>query len=161
MTFVPTCLKACAAGAAAFLMSTSYSATASAQDFVSFLWGGDEKHGGGRKTVAFSSQYKPGQIIVSAALVDDVLGLVLLAVLTALIKTGELPGLASIAWLVAEVVLFFAICTTLGLYVLPRLARRLKGLLIEEMEFSMLLVVAFGFSMLAEARRVRRRTRRT
>lgn len=65
MTFVPTCLKACAAGAAAFLMSTSYSATASAQDFFSFLWGGDEKHGGGRKTVAFSSQYKPGQIIVS------------------------------------------------------------------------------------------------
>lgn len=94
---------------------------------------------------------KPGQIIVSAAVFDDVFGLVLLAVLTALIKTGELPGLASLAWLLAKVALFFALCTALGLYVLPRLARRLKGLLIEEMEFSMLLVVALGFSMLAEA----------
>lgn len=94
---------------------------------------------------------KPGRIIVSAALFDDVFGLVLLAVLTALIKTGELPGAVALLWLLAKVLLFFAICTALGLLVLPRLARRLKGLLIDEMEFSMLLVVALGFALLAEA----------
>lgn len=60
-----TFTKAFAAGAAAFLMSTAFSATASAQDFFSFLWGGDEKHGGDRKVVSFSPQYKPGQVIVS------------------------------------------------------------------------------------------------
>lgn len=58
-------LKACAASAAVLLMSTTYSATASAQDFFSFLWGGDEKHGGDRKNVSFPSQYNAGQVIVS------------------------------------------------------------------------------------------------
>jgi L,D-transpeptidase catalytic domain len=66
MTSVPNYLKACATGAAALLlMCTTFPATASAQDFFSFLWGGDESHGGGRKTVSFSPQYKPGQLIVS------------------------------------------------------------------------------------------------
>lgn len=66
MKSVPhTLSRVAAAGAAAVLMSTAFSATASAQDFFSFLWGGDEKHGGNRKTVSFSPQYKPGQVIVS------------------------------------------------------------------------------------------------
>ena len=37
---------------------------ASAQGF-DFLWGGSAEFGGGRQTIPFSSQYKPGQIIVS------------------------------------------------------------------------------------------------
>ncbi len=66
MTSVSTTfLKACAASAAALLMSTTFTATASAQDFFSFLWGGDEQHGGGRKTVSFPGQYNAGQVIVS------------------------------------------------------------------------------------------------
>ncbi|MGD9669491.1 MAG: L,D-transpeptidase [Hyphomicrobiaceae bacterium] len=60
-----TFLKTCAASAAALLMSTTFTATASAQDFFSFLWGGDEKHGGDRKNVSFPSQYNAGQVIVS------------------------------------------------------------------------------------------------
>ena len=32
---------------------------------VDFLWGGSSDFGGGRTTVAFSNQYKPGQVIVS------------------------------------------------------------------------------------------------
>lgn len=40
-------------------------ATASAQDLISFLWGGDQEHGGGRKTVSFPTSHKPGQVIVS------------------------------------------------------------------------------------------------
>lgn len=58
-------LKVCAASAAAFVMTTTFSATASAQDLFSFLWGGDEKHGGDRKTVSFPGQYNAGQVIVS------------------------------------------------------------------------------------------------
>ncbi len=38
---------------------------ASAQTLVDFLWGGSSEWGGGRQTVSFSSQYKPGQVIVS------------------------------------------------------------------------------------------------
>lgn len=53
--------------AAAFGLAASIVApvTASAQDLISFLWGGDTEHGGGRKTVNFPASYKPGQIIVS------------------------------------------------------------------------------------------------
>ncbi len=39
--------------------------SAMAQDLISFLWGGGSEWGGGRQTVSFSPQYKPGQIIVS------------------------------------------------------------------------------------------------
>ncbi len=37
---------------------------ANAQGF-DFLWGGGDDYGGGRKVIAFNSQYKPGQVIVS------------------------------------------------------------------------------------------------
>ena len=32
---------------------------------LDFLWGGDADWGGGRSTVSFSTQYKPGQVVVS------------------------------------------------------------------------------------------------
>ena len=43
----------------------STSQTAKAEDLVDFLWGGSDEYGGGRSTVSFDPQYKPGQIIVS------------------------------------------------------------------------------------------------
>jgi lipoprotein-anchoring transpeptidase ErfK/SrfK len=51
-----------AAAAMALLGAVSLPTIASAQDSY---WGGTSEWGGGRSTVAFSSQYKPGQIIVS------------------------------------------------------------------------------------------------
>jgi lipoprotein-anchoring transpeptidase ErfK/SrfK len=38
---------------------------ASAQSFIDFLWGGEAEWGGSRQVVSFSTQYKPGQVIVS------------------------------------------------------------------------------------------------
>jgi len=57
------------AGSAVALLIGAASAPAAnaADDFVNFFWGGDSEWGGGRQTVAFSPQYKPGQIIVSFA----------------------------------------------------------------------------------------------
>ena len=60
-----TSTKAFLAGAFALAATAAMPASANAQDLISFLWGGDQEHGGGRKTVSFSSQYKPGQIVVS------------------------------------------------------------------------------------------------
>ncbi len=37
-----------------------------------------------------------GQVIISAAIFDDILSLILLAILTALIKTGEPPGIMAL-----------------------------------------------------------------
>ncbi len=92
-----------------------------------------------------------GKMIVSAAIVDDILGLLLLAVLTAVIRTGEMPGAAGLAWLAGQIMLFLVIVMAVGLYVLPRLERAFKRSMSEEFEFSMLVVVALGFAVLAEA----------
>ncbi|MCB1087303.1 MAG: cation:proton antiporter [Verrucomicrobiae bacterium] len=91
-----------------------------------------------------------GKIIISAALFDDVLGLFLLAVLTALLQTGEFPSLSGFAVLIGRILLFFGLTTAAGLFILPFLARRFKRLYLEELEFSMLLVVSLLFSAIAE-----------
>lgn len=62
---LPSLLRRSAFAASAFLTAALAPATASAQDLISFLWGGTEEYGGGRQTVRFSPQYKAGQIIVS------------------------------------------------------------------------------------------------
>jgi len=92
-----------------------------------------------------------GRIIVSAAVIDDVLSLLLLAVMTAFIQTGEMPGTKSLLILGGKIALFFVITTLLGMYVLPFIARFItRRISIDESEFSLLLIVALGFSVLAE-----------
>ncbi len=92
-----------------------------------------------------------GQIIVSAAVIDDTLSLVLLAALTAIINTGSIPDLASLAALSGKVALFFLIAGGVGHFIFPRIGRLLKKCRAEELEFSMLLIAALGYAMLAEA----------
>lgn len=95
---------------------------------------------------------KEGQTIVSAAVIDDVISLVLLAVLTAFLKTGEMPGWDGVLLLVGKIILFFAITIAVGLYALPKLLSKVsKKINIEESEVSFLLIVAFSFAVLAEA----------
>lgn len=94
---------------------------------------------------------RAGQLIVSAAVIDDVLSLILLAVLTSVIKTGGLPDAAGVAMLVVQAVAFFVVTVLAGIYVLPWLGRRVHVLQIDELEFSGLLVVGLGFALLAES----------
>jgi Kef-type K+ transport system membrane component KefB len=94
---------------------------------------------------------KPGQVIVAAALFDDVFSLVLLAVLTAIARTGEIPAAAELAWLGTKVLAFFAIAFVLGRFVLPRVGETLRRLQLEYIEISVLLAWALGLAVLAEA----------
>ncbi len=94
---------------------------------------------------------KSGMAIVSAAVIDDVLSLILLAVLTAVIKTGTIPGGMKLAYLVIKVVLFFGITTLIGHYIFPAVGKFLQKTKAEEFELSTLLVVAFAYAQLAEA----------
>jgi Kef-type K+ transport system membrane component KefB len=94
---------------------------------------------------------RAGRVIVSAAIFDDIFGLILLAILTALLGTGELPDTAGVLLLVGRIVLFFVITTVLGLWVLPYAAKLLRKFWVEELEFSALLIVALVFCVLAEA----------
>lgn len=93
---------------------------------------------------------RAGKLILSAAIFDDVLSLLLLAVLTALINTGQAPDAMGLLWLVGKIALFFGITTVCGLYVFPLLYKMIRRWWIEELEFSALLIVALAFAVLAE-----------
>lgn len=92
-----------------------------------------------------------GQIIVSAAIFDDVLGLALLATLTAMIGTGVPPTANAFLILGAKVVLFVAAVVALGIFVVPRAGRALRRLRAPESELGMLLIAALAYAVLANA----------
>jgi len=90
-----------------------------------------------------------GQIIVSAAVFDDILSLILLAWLTGLMEAGPASGFAIVP-LAVNVLAFFAITTVIGVFVFPFGGRFMRGIKQKEFEFSALLVAAFAFAVLAE-----------
>lgn len=93
---------------------------------------------------------KVGQMIVSAALFDDVFSLVLLAALLAAIRTGGLPSATEIAALLGNIALFFAITIGIGLFVIPKVGHLVGRAKVAEFELSALLVCALGYAYLAE-----------
>ena len=92
-----------------------------------------------------------GQTIVGAAIVDDVLGMFLLAIMTSIIQTGSMPDPVSLLYLLGKIVLFFVITISLGVHVYPKVSRGLKALQIAAIEFSALMSVALAYGLLAEA----------
>lgn len=92
-----------------------------------------------------------GKIIVSAAIFDDVLSLLLLAVLTAVARTGELPELGGIMRLSGKIALFFTVTFAIGHFLFPRVGKLIKRFQADEFELSVLLIVAMSFAWLAEA----------
>lgn len=93
---------------------------------------------------------KVGHTVVYAAIFDDVIGLFLLAVLTAVIETGHIPDITSFALLLLKIGMFFAVVIGLGVHVYPRVSRRLQALQTASAEFSILMAVALCYALLAE-----------
>ena len=94
---------------------------------------------------------KAGRIIVSAAIVDDILSLILLTVLTAMISTGTAPSFGEMGTMGLQVVGFFGVSTVLGVYGLPRMSRLIKRATSSEFAFGSLLILALAEALLAEA----------
>ena len=95
-------------------------------------------------------QTRVGQVVIAAAVIDDVLSLVLLAILTALINADETLTLASVGRIVGGVVVFLTLALLLGRYALPWIGRLVRKLMLDHAEFSLLLVFGFGLAVLAE-----------
>ncbi|MEQ9519198.1 MAG: cation:proton antiporter [Parvibaculum sp.] len=91
-----------------------------------------------------------GQMIVAAAIFDDILGLFLLAMLTSLISSGGVPDVASLGLLSAKMGLFFVVTILVGVHVYPRVTERLKTLDLAAVEFSTLLGVSLAYAAFAE-----------
>ncbi len=93
-----------------------------------------------------------GKAVIAAALWDDLLSLFLIALLLAAIG-GEASGsftLANLLPVIGKVLLFFAITIPAGVYVLPWVAKSFRYLSIPEVDFSMLLIGALAYAVLAE-----------
>jgi len=90
-----------------------------------------------------------GRTIVSAAVYDDVFSLALLAVLTALIRSGTVPGAGELLLIGGKILLFFVAVYAVG-KILPRLGRLVRRSRLEELEFSFVVVLALGLAVLAE-----------
>ena len=55
-----------------------------------------------------------GRVVITAALIDDIIGMVLLGILTSILATGGIPDVSSILLILAQVAIFFGVTWTLG-----------------------------------------------
>lgn len=91
-----------------------------------------------------------GRVLITAALFDDILGLFLLALLSSMIASGELPGPLAFAILLAKVIAFFVTTGLLGVHVYPRISKKIHRREAAEIEFGALVIVALAYGFLAE-----------
>ena len=88
--------------------------------------------------------------IISAAILDDVFSLILLAVMISIIGTWVSPDAARIAQLCGEALLLFGVAILFGMTVYPLGGRLVKSFRSDEIDFTALLVVVFAYALLAE-----------
>jgi Kef-type K+ transport system membrane component KefB len=90
--------------------------------------------------------------VIAAALWDDLLSLLLLALLLAAIGDNYSNSFQSegIFLLIGKVVLFFGVTIPVGLFGFPLIGRYLRHLHFPEVDFSMLLIAALAYAVFAE-----------
>jgi len=91
-------------------------------------------------------------IILGAAVIDDVLGLIVLAIITGIIlgaNTGAVLGTTAILWLVAKIAASLIGSLVLGVLLVPRLMRQIARLRSEGILFTFSLAFCFLLSYLA------------
>ena len=93
---------------------------------------------------------RAGSIIVDAAVVDDIIGLILLAILVSMIGSGHFPQPSDLALILGKVAAFFAVSGVLGILVLPRIDGYLPKTRAPEMHFTIVLVIGVALATIAE-----------
>ncbi|BFH67440.1 MAG: cation:proton antiporter [Paenibacillus dendritiformis] len=91
---------------------------------------------------------REGTTILGAAVVDDVLVVILLAFMLSLLGAGTEQ--ASLGWIVGKKVIFFAGAIAAGIFAVPLLMRWLAPLKVSEAVISAALIICFAFSYAAE-----------
>jgi len=94
---------------------------------------------------------KEGVTLLGAAVVDDVLAILLLAFFVALVGGSGAKGLVGIIGIVARMVIFLALGIVLALRLLPRLTSRVERLPVSESLMTWVVVVCLFFAWAAEA----------
>jgi Kef-type K+ transport system membrane component KefB len=93
-----------------------------------------------------------GKAVIAAALWDDLLSLFMIALLLSAIgshATGDF-SLVNLLPIVGKVLLFFAITIPIGLFIFPWIGKSFHHLSFPEVDFSMLLIAALAYAVMAE-----------
>jgi Kef-type K+ transport system membrane component KefB len=99
-------------------------------------------------------QTKEARIILGAAVIDDVLGLIVLAVVSGIITSAEMGqpmAVGSLFQLIGVAILFLGGSLAFGVFVIPRLMKQLSKLQTGGVMFTSTLVFCFGLAYLANA----------
>jgi Kef-type K+ transport system membrane component KefB len=98
-------------------------------------------------------QTRESKIILGAAVIDDILGLVILAVVTGVIaaaNTGSSLATSDILWILVKAVIFLVGAVTIGSWLSPRLFRLASQLRVRGILLVVALVFAFSLAYLAD-----------
>ncbi|MCX2679035.1 cation:proton antiporter [Galbibacter sp. EGI 63066] len=90
-------------------------------------------------------------VLMAGALISDSFALIIFAGISSFIDAGSV-NTSEIAIVAGKVLLFFAVTSALGLFVLPKLGKLLTNNKIKNrtFHFTLLLIIVFGFAELAE-----------
>lgn len=91
-----------------------------------------------------------GQIVVAAAVIDDILSLILLAVLTSVLSSSEPLTLQGSAIIVGKVAIFFGVAFVAGRFLLPILGTLIGRAVVEYAEFTLAILFGLLLSVTAE-----------
>lgn len=92
-----------------------------------------------------------GRVAIAAAVMDDIIGLVLLGIVTSMIATGSFPGLPYMAIVLAKVAIFFGATWLLGHKLAAPFWRAIQKVHMPGMRLMALLSIALIYGLFAEA----------
>jgi Kef-type K+ transport system membrane component KefB len=88
-----------------------------------------------------------GSTIMGAALIDDIVGILILSVLLNIIEHAELPSAANLLFIFSKSVAFLLISGAVGLRIVPRILRRLR--LTKEFRLGSILLIVLTYAVAA------------
>ena len=92
-----------------------------------------------------------GSTIVSAAVIDDIVGIALLGFLTSMLAAGAAPSAGDMLLMLGRLALFLGISFPIARYVVPLIDRRLPQARAAELHFSVAMGFGLAMAVLAEA----------
>lgn len=89
-------------------------------------------------------------VLMAGALISDTLALIIFAGIISYVDAGSIDSLG-LAWVAGKAILFFIFTALAGIYLLPLLGKYLmKSNINRTLHFTLILIIVFGFSELAE-----------
>ncbi len=89
-----------------------------------------------------------GNTIMGAAVIDDIIGILILSVLLNIIEHAELPSLFNLVFIISKSIAFLVISGAVGLRIVPTILRRLR--LTKEFKLGSILLIVLTYAVAAK-----------